>query len=107
MVFIAKTSRNIGTTATRIGGYSAPLTKAIAIGLVVANTTSATVIVSVSVFDGANHTYLVKNMDIIPGQAQVVLGEPAKLVLEAGHSIYVVSNTASSVDAHLSLLESP
>lgn len=104
--FNRKTSRSVGTTATQIGGYSvATGTQTTVIGLTVANTITSAIQASVYHYDGTNITYLVKNMTIYPGQSQVVVGGEQKVVLIPGDSVYVVSNTATSVDAIMSILE--
>jgi hypothetical protein len=100
------TARSIGITPTAIEGYVVPAaTQVTAIGLVLSNTTNATIKVSAMLNDGTNDTYIVKNMDIIPGSAQVIIGGDQKIVMEAGDSIKVVSDTATSLDAILSVLE--
>jgi hypothetical protein len=48
---------------------------------------------------------MVKNAQVDPGSALIPIGGGQKLVLEAGDSISVNTNTASSVDVILSLLE--
>ena len=104
--FKRKTSSAVGVAATKIGAYDIPAgVSATAIGLNVSNITANTIKVSVSLYDGAVDTYLVKNMDIIPGQAHSLIGGDQKIVLLPGDSIRVVSDTAGSVDAILSLLE--
>jgi hypothetical protein len=105
-VFTNKKSRNIGTTATTIGSYTVPATKvATVIGLTVSNVTENIIKVTVVLKSGGNDFHIVKNADIIPGQSQVLVGGDQKLILLTGESISVVSNTASSVDAIMSLVE--
>lgn len=101
--FTNYTSRGVGTTATAIGEFTAASATTV-IGLSVANTTANTVQVSVTLNDGTNDTYLVKNMDVVPGSAQVVVGGDQKVVLVAGNSIKVTSSAASSIDAVMSVL---
>ncbi len=99
-------SRNIGTAVTSIGTYTVPgSTTTTAIGLTVSNTTLEGVKVDVSIYDGTHDTYLVKNMDIVPGQAQGLIGGDQKVVLQSGDQIRVKSSAAASVDAILSVLE--
>lgn len=101
--FTNYTSRGVGTTATAIGEFTAASATTV-IGLSVANTTANTVQVSVILNDGTNDTYLVKDMDVVPGSAQVVVGGDQKVVLVAGNSIKVTSSAASSIDAVMSVL---
>ena len=105
-VFTNKKSRNIGTTATNIGSYTVPAsTVATVIGLTVSNVTENIIKVTVVLKSNGNDFHIVKNADIIPGQSQVLVGGDQKLILLTGESISVVSNTASSVDAIMSLVE--
>lgn len=100
------TSRNVGTTTTAVGPYTVPVnTTTTAIGLTVANTTTNAIKASVSLYDGVNDTFLIRNMDIVPGQSHSLIGGDQKVVMQPGDQIRVVSNTASSVDAILSVLE--
>lgn len=104
--FKVKTSRAIGTTATKIGAYDVPsATMVTAIGLTIANITASTVTVSAGVFDGTNETSIVKNATLVPGGTLIAIGGNQKLVMETGMSVRVTSSTASSVDAILSVLE--
>lgn len=104
--FIGFKSRNIGTSATVVGGYIVPVAAAATvIGMSVSNVALTAIKVSVSVYDGTNDFYLVKNADLVPGEMIVVVGGDQKVVLNAGDRIRVVSNTATSADAILSVLE--
>jgi hypothetical protein len=106
MAFKRKLSRGVGTSITAVGSYTAPaLTEVTVIGLIVSNVISTTIKVSVTHYDGATDTYLVKSMDIIPGGAEVVVGGDQKVVLEPNDSIRVVSDTAASADVVMSILE--
>lgn len=99
------TSRNIGTSATAIGGFTAS-TQTTVIGLTVSNTLANTEItVDVSLYNGSNDTFVVKNAPIPVGSSLVVVGGNQKVVLENGDSIRVTSSNPSSVDAILSVLE--
>ena len=55
--------------------------------------------------DGANDTNIVKNAPVASGGALTPIGGDQKIVLEVGDSIKVSSNTASSIDAVMSVLE--
>lgn len=96
-----------GATVTLTSvGYATPLNGSVVIGLSVANIHAATTIsVDVSLYDGAADFYLVKNAPIAPGGALVVVGGDQKVVLKQGDLIKVKSNTASSIDVVLSVLE--
>lgn len=104
--FKRKFSRSIGTANTQIGSYSVPgSTQTTVIGLTVANIIGNPINVSVRHNDGSANTHLVKNAPVPVGGSLVVVGGDQKLVLEAGDSVYVSSNTATSVDAVMSILE--
>jgi len=104
--FLRKLSRNIGTSAVQIGSYTVgSATQTTIIGLDLSNTTVNTISVSAYHFDGTNITYLIKNAPIPSGSSLIVVGGDQKVVLQTGDSIYVVSNTATSVDVVMSILE--
>lgn len=104
--FKRKLSRSIGTTLTSVGSYTVPAsTEVTVIGLDIANTSSSQVLVDATVNDGSNDTYLIKEAPIPSGGSLVVIGGDQKVVLEPSDSIKVKSDTASSVDVVLSILE--
>jgi len=104
--FTRKLSRSIGTTATRVGAYTvAASTSTTAIGLSVANTSTAAINANVFHSDGSNNTYIVYNAPIPAGGSLVAVGGDQKIVLVTGDGIFVQSTAASSVDAILSILE--
>lgn len=106
-VFTRKTQRAIGTSTTAIESYTpAGGVVATVIGLSVANIDANNNIqVDVELYDGANTTYLMKNAPVPIGGAIVVVGGDQKLVLTNGDYVRVTSDTESSVDAVLSVLE--
>ena len=78
------------------------------IGLTCANVTSTSPIkVSIRVYDnsGTAHYYVVKNAEIYEGSALVAVGGDQKLVLETSDIVKIVSDTASSVDTIISVME--
>jgi len=95
---------NAGTTATTVltGATGAQTT---VIGMTMANTNAANITASVTLNNGTTTVYLVKNATILPGGALVPVGGDQKVVLEAGHILQVQSNTASSLDVIVSVLE--
>jgi len=104
--FKRKLSRSVGTTLTAIDSYTvASATQVTVIGLAVSNTSSAQVLVDATVNDGTNDTYLVKQAPVPSGGALVIIGGDQKVVLEPNDSIKVKSDTASSIDAVMSILE--
>jgi hypothetical protein len=104
--FKRKLSRTIGTSVTAVGSYTVgSATEVTVIGLAVSNVTASQIIIEASIFDGANDTYLIKDAPVPSGGALVIVGGDQKVVLEVGDSIRVKSDTASSVDVVMSILE--
>jgi hypothetical protein len=104
--FKRKLSRSIGTSLTAVGSYTVGAsTEVTVIGLVVSNTTASQVLVDATVNDGANDTYLIKQAPVPSGGSIVIIGGDQKVVLETGDSLKVKSDTASSVDVVMSILE--
>ena len=104
--FKRKLSRSIGTSLTAVGSYTVgAATEVTVIGLAVANTSASQVLVDATVNDGANDTYLIKDAPVPSGGSIVIIGGDQKVVLEVGDSIKIKSDTASSVDVVMSILE--
>jgi len=104
--FKRKLSRSIGTSLTAVGSYTvASSTQVTVIGLAVSNTTASQVLVDATVNDGTNDTYLIKEAPVPAGGSLVIIGGDQKVVLETLDSIKVKSDTASSVDVVMSILE--
>jgi len=104
--FKRKLSRSIGTSLTQVGSYAVGSdTEVTVIGLDIANTSSSQVLVDATLNDGSNDTYLIKEAPIPSGGSLVVIGGDQKVVLEPTDSIKVKSDTTSSVDVVMSILE--
>ena len=104
--FLRKTSRNIGTSTTVVGGYTVGAnTATTVIGLTCANRTSAAITVDVKHNDGTYDTFIVKGATVPSGGSLVVVGGDQKVVLEAGDSVKVTSSAATSCDVIMSILE--
>jgi hypothetical protein len=92
------TSQSVGTTATTV--YTVPsATSAVVIGCNLANRSGGIVYGDVQL----GTTYLIKSAPLPSGSALSVLD--GKMVLEAGDTVVVTSDTASSVDVIISVLE--
>ena len=96
-------SQSVGQTSTTI--YTASGVQATVIGMTVANVTQADVKANVFVTSSGTDYFLVKSALIEPGSALVPIGGDQKLVLESGDLIKVQSDTSSSLDVILSVLE--
>ena len=104
--FKRKTSAGIGTGFTPINSYTvASATEVTVIGLTVANVTSGSILADVSLHDGSNYFSVVKEAPIPSGGSLVVVGGDQKVVLDAGDVIQVKSNTATSADVVMSMLD--
>ena len=104
--FKRKTSAGIGTSYTPIDSYTVPAsTEVTVIGLTVSNVTASTVNATVSLFDGASYISIVTDAPVPGGGSLVVVGGDQKLVMEPGDSMRVKSDTASSIDVIMSILE--
>ena len=75
------------------------------IGISVANIVGSTINVDVYINDGSNNIYLVKTAPIPSGGALQLLDGGAKVVVQSGDRLYVVSDTASSADVWLSVVD--
>ena len=99
-------SSAIGTGQTSV--YTVPsATTTTVIGLTVSNIAASNITVDVVVTDTSSGTsvFLVKAATVPVGGALVPVGGDQKIVLEATDIIKVTSNTASSADAIVSVLE--
>jgi hypothetical protein len=75
------------------------------VGISVANITTSSVLASVYINDGTNDFYLIKNAPIPSGSALQVLDGGAKVVVQSGDILKVVSDTASSLDVWISTVD--
>ena len=97
-VFKNYTGESIGTTPTTV--YTVPAsTVAVIIGLNLSNRETSQIEVDVQL----GTTYLIKGAPIPAGSALSVLD--GKIIAEAAETIVVTSNTASSADVIISVLE--
>jgi hypothetical protein len=106
---MANSFKNYGTaaigTATTVVYTANTGVQATVIGMTVANILNTSITANVVVNISNSSFFMVKNAQVDPGSALIPVGGGQKLVLEAGDSIAVNTNTASSVDVILSLLE--
>ena len=99
------TDTGVGTSAATVHTGAAS-TETTIIGLSVANIHTAQIEVDVQLEnnDGDN-IYLIKAAPIPVGSSLVVVGGEQKVVMEASDVLKVTSDTASSADVALSILE--
>jgi len=105
--FKRKLSSSIGTTATAVGSYAVVMViQTTVIGLACANITSSQVAVSAYLeTSGGDVNYLIKDAPIPAGSSLVIIGVDQKVVMELSDQLKIVSDTASSVEAVMSILE--
>ena len=96
------TNNNVGTSA--VTSFTANSYDTV-IGISVANITASAVNASVFINDGTNDIHLIKDAPIVPGSALQVLDGGAKFVVESGDALKVVSDTAASLDAWVSVVD--
>lgn len=96
------TSNAVGTSAATLFTANSYDT---VVGISVSNITGSTINVDVYINDGANDIYMVKDAPIPPGSALQVLDGGAKVVVESGDALKVVSDTASSADVWVSAVD--
>ena len=109
---MANTFKNAAAAATgtsEVSVYTVPSsTTTTVIGLTCANVTSTNPVkVSIRVYDtsASAHFYIVKNAEVYEGGSLVAVGGDQKLVLETGDIVKVISDTASSIDTIVSVME--
>ena len=99
------TDTGVGTSAATVHTGAAS-TETTIIGLTIANIVSSQIEVDVQLVnnDGDN-VYLIKAAPVPVGSSLVVIGGEQKVVMNSSDVLKVTSNTASSADVALSILE--
>ena len=96
-------------TANAVGTGATPLRTANSddaiVGITVANVHSSQITVEVYINDGSNDIHIVKDAPIPAGGALQVLDGGAKIVMVSGDALKVKSNTASSADVWVSVVD--
>lgn len=105
-VFKSYTKASIGTVGQTV--YTVPgATTSVVIGFCLANRTSSSVAADVFInksSPSADDVYIVKSI-IIPAGSLYDFNAGNKIILETGDLIQITSNTSSSVDVIVSVLE--
>ena len=99
------TENAVGATPVDIPNGSDFDTYDTIIGISVANIVGSTINVDVYINDGSDNIYLVKTAPIPSGGALQLLDGGAKVVVQSGDRMYVVSDTASSADVWVSAVD--
>ena len=103
--FKVKTFDGSGTAANALMNiYTVPTsTTTVIIGLTIANISASQITVNIKL-SAASTVFLVKDVPILAG-ASLEFMAGNKIIMEAGHTISVSSNTANSADSTLSIME--
>ena len=95
-------SRNVGTSAVTL--RTANSDDAL-IGINIANVTTTQILMDVFINDGSNDYYIIKDAPIPVGSTLQVLDGGAKVVMQASDVLKVQSDTASSADVWVSVVD--
>jgi hypothetical protein len=100
--FERNTSNAVGTSAVTL--RTANSDDAI-VGIMIANVATSQINVEVYINDGSNDIHLVKDAPIPVGSSLQVLDGGAKIVMQSGDALNVKSDTASSADVWVSVVD--
>ena len=95
-------ARNVGTSA--VTSRTANSDDAL-IGINIANVTTTQILMDVFINDGSNDYYIIKDAPIPVGSTLQVLDGGAKVVMQASDVLKVQSDTASSADVWVSVVD--
>ena len=95
-------NRNIGTSATT--SFTADSYDTI-VGVNISNTTGSAVNASVYITNTSLDYYLIKNAPIPAGSALQVIDGGAKIIVQSGDALKIVSDTATSLDTVVSTVD--
>ena len=101
--FRRTTSNNVGTSV--VSAYTADSYDTI-VGIALTNVSGSSINVDCYINDGSNDIYLVKSAPIPVGSQLQLIDGGAKIVVQNGDVIKVVSDTASACDVWVSAVDS-
>lgn len=106
--FLRRTQKNVGTTPVDVGGYVVPTGKAATVvGFIITNVTGSTVTANAAIANSSSvSTYFLANADVAAKTVIIPIGGEQKVILQAGDSIRVASNTPNAFDVIMSFVES-
>ena len=96
------TNNNVGTSV--VTSFTANSYDTV-VGISIANITASAVNADVYINDGSNDIYLVKTAPIPAGSSLQVLDGGAKFVMQSGDALKIISDTASSLDVWVSVVD--
>ena len=97
--------RNIGTTAVDIPDGANFDTYDTIVGINLANVAATSISASVYITNSSLNYYIIKNVTIPVGSSLQVLDGGAKFVVQSGDRLFIISDTASSIDAIVSVVD--
>ena len=95
--------RNVGTSPVTLvtgGDFDA------VIGIRICNTSASAVLASCQIVNGGNDHFLAKNVSVPPNSAVELVSGGAKFVMQNTDVLKVESDTASSADVYVSVVDS-
>jgi len=96
-------AKDIGTTASTL--WTADSDDAV-VGIMISNTTASQILVDVYITNTLVDYYLVQSAPIPSGSALQLLDGGAKVVMQNGDVLKIESDTATSADAWVSVIDS-
>jgi len=96
-------AKDIGTTASTL--WTATSDDAV-VGIMISNTTASQILVDVYITNTSVDYYLVQSAPIPSGSALQLLDGGAKVVMQNGDVLKIESDTATSADAWVSVIDS-
>lgn len=104
--FTRKLSQNVGTSAAVVGNYTVgSSTVATVIGLSLCNKKNTEVRANVILSNATSNTSIVSYASIPANDTLIVVGGDQKVVLVTGDFVEVQSDTSTSIDVVMSVLE--
>lgn len=97
--------RNIGATAVDIPDGANFDTYDTIVGINLANVAATSISASVYITNSSLNYYIIKNVTIPVGSSLQVLDGGAKFVVQSGDRLFIISDTASSIDAIVSVVD--
>jgi N-acetylmuramic acid 6-phosphate (MurNAc-6-P) etherase len=103
-VFNNQLTSDVGTTPVVVYSTNS-VTKATVIGINISNNTTSTVTADIILDNGVAEVYIVKGARIPAGTALAAMGGDQKLVINESSTLSVQTDTATSSDVVVSVLE--
>jgi hypothetical protein len=103
-VFNNQLTADVGTSPVVVYSTNS-VTKATVIGINISNKTTSTVTADIILDDGVAEVYIVKGARIPAGTALAAMGGDQKLVINESSALSVQTDTATSSDVVVSVLE--